>query len=68
MSYRSDVLHKGWSAMARARLSARDLQEAGMITREVEDGLRTAAWSVMQSIDAALREIEIEEARRDAAC
>lgn len=68
MSYQADMLHKGWAAMSRARLAARDIQEAGLITREVEDDLRTATWGVMQAIDAALREIEITEARRNAAC
>lgn len=68
MSYQTDMLHKGWAAMSRARLAARDIQEAGLITREVEDNLRSATWGVMQAIDAALREIEITEARRNAAC
>jgi hypothetical protein len=68
MSYQTDMLHKAWSSMSRARLSARDIQEAGLITREVEEDLRTAAWNVMQAIDAALREIEITEARQNAAC
>lgn len=68
MSYHTDMLHKGWAAMSRARLAARDIQEAGLITREVEDNLRSATWGVMQAIDAALREIEITEARRNAAC
>lgn len=68
MSYQTDMLHKCWAVMSRARLAARDLQEAGLITRGVEEDLRTATWGVMQAIDAALREIEIAEARRNAAC